>query len=414
MGSKEWRVHNPSGKRRVIVTKELPGDRWLKFLTDADCNIEICTSPEVLSSQEIKAAFGDRCDAAIGQLTEPWGDELFAALKTAGGTAYSNYAVGFNNVDVDAASKHGIPVGNTPGVLTETTAQMAVALTFAAARRVGEAEQFLRKGLYKGWLPTLFMGNLLWRKTVGVVGAGRIGAAYAQMMVEGHKMNLVYYDPYKNDALENHVDRYNKFLKSQGRAPVSCKRAETIEELLQKADCVSIHTILDDSTHHLINAERLALMKADAIIVNTSRGPVIDEAALVSHCRNNPDFKAGLDVFEDEPDMIDLVKLILSRKGYQVIGANGGQEGLDVVREHVPDLILLDLMMPDIEGWDVFQQIRAHEETKDIPVIVVTAKAQNIDKVLGLHIAKVDDYISKPFTPDALLESVQTVLAKAS
>jgi len=303
MASKEWRVHNPSGKRRVIVTKELPGDRWLNFLTQADCKIEICTSPEVVSSQEIKAAFGDRCDAAIGQLTEPWGDELFAALKTAGGTAYSNYAVGFNNVDVDAATQHGIPVGNTPGVLTETTAQMAVALTFAAARRVSESERFLRDGKYHGWLPTLFMGNLLWRKTLGIIGAGRIGAAYAQMMVEGHKMNLVYYDPYKNDALENHLDQYNKFLKSQDRAPVSCKRAETIEELLQEADCVSIHTILDDSTHHLINAERLALMKSDAIIVNTSRGPVIDEAALVAHCQNNPDFKAGLDVFEDEPEM---------------------------------------------------------------------------------------------------------------
>jgi hydroxypyruvate reductase 1 len=315
MGSKKWRVHNPSGKRRVIVTKELPGDRWLKFLTEADCKIEICTSPEVLSGEEIKEAFGDSCDGAIGQLTEPWNDELYAALKAAGGTAYSNYAVGFNNVDVDAATKHGIPVGNTPGVLTETTAQMAVALTFAAARRVGEAEQFLRKGQYRGWLPTLFMGNLLWRKTVGVIGAGRIGAAYAQMMIEGHKMNLVYYDPYKNEALENYLEQYNKFLESQGRAPVSCKRAETIEELLQEADCVSIHTILDESTHHLINAERLKLMKADAIIVNTSRGPVIDEAALVAHCQNNPDFKAGLDVFEDEPDMkpglVDLDNVVI-------------------------------------------------------------------------------------------------------
>ena len=315
MSSKKWRVHNSSGIRRVIVTKELPGNRWLKFLTEADCKIEICTSPEVLSGEEIKAAFGDSCDGAIGQLTEPWDDELFAALKAAGGTAYSNYAVGFNNVDVDAATKHGIPVGNTPGVLTETTAQMAVALTFAAARRTGEAEQFLRNGQYQGWLPTLFMGNLLWRKTVGVIGAGRIGAAYAQMMVEGHKMNLVYYDPYKNEALENYLDQYNKFLESQGQAPVSCKRAESIEELLQEADCVSIHTILDDSTHHLINAERLKLMKADAIIVNTSRGPVIDEAALVAHCQNNPDFKAGLDVFEDEPDMkpglVDLDNVVI-------------------------------------------------------------------------------------------------------
>ena len=100
MGSKEWKIHNASGSKRVIVTKELPGDRWLNILTEADCKIEICASADVLSSQEIKAAFGDRCDAAIGQLTEPWGDDLFAALKAAGGTAYSNYAVGFNNVDV--------------------------------------------------------------------------------------------------------------------------------------------------------------------------------------------------------------------------------------------------------------------------------------------------------------------------
>ena len=310
MGAKKWRTHNPAGKKRVIVTKELPGERWLNILTAADCKVEICTSPDVLSSEEIIAAIGDSCDAAIGQLTEPWGDDLYAALKAAGATAYSNYAVGFNNVDVEAATRHGIPVGNTPGVLTETTAQMAVALTFAAARRVGEAERFLREGRYKGWLPSLFMGNLLWRKTVGVIGVGRIGAAYAHMMVEGHKMNLVYYDPYKNEALEAYVTDYSKFLKSQGRAPVACKRAETIEELLQEADCVSIHTILDDSTHHLINAKRLALMKADAIIVNTSRGPVIDEAALVAHCQKHPEFKAGLDVFEDEPDMKPgLVKL---------------------------------------------------------------------------------------------------------
>lgn len=115
---------------------------------------------------------------------------------------------------------------------------------------------------------------------------------------------------------------------------------------------------------------------------------------------------------EDEPDMIDLVTLILSQKGYQVLGADGGQEGLDVVREEKPDLILLDLMMPDIDGWDVYQQFRAHEETKDIPVIVVTAKAQNIDKVLGLHIAKVDEYISKPFSPQELLDAVDKVLSK--
>ena len=115
---------------------------------------------------------------------------------------------------------------------------------------------------------------------------------------------------------------------------------------------------------------------------------------------------------EDELEMIDLVKLILSRKGYEVIGAAGGREGLDVIKEMVPDLVLLDLMMPDIEGWDVYQQIRADEATKHIPVIVVTAKAQNIDKVLGLHIAKVNDYISKPFSPQDLVASVERVLAE--
>ena len=303
MALKKWRTHNASGSKRVIVTKELPGDRWLNILSQADCTVEICTSTDVLSIEDIKAAIGGRCDGAIGQLTEPWGDELFAALKAAGGTAYSNYAVGFDNVDVDAATKHGIPVGNTPGVLTETTAQMAVTLTFAAARRVGEAERFLRNGKYRGWLPTLFLGNLLWRKTLGVIGAGRIGTAYAHMMIEGHKMNLIYYDPHTNKALEDHVTRYNNFLKSQGQAPISCKHAQTVEELLQQADCVSIHTILDETTHHLINEKRLALMKADAILINTSRGPVIDEAALVTHCQKHPDFRAGLDVFEDEPKM---------------------------------------------------------------------------------------------------------------
>ena len=113
---------------------------------------------------------------------------------------------------------------------------------------------------------------------------------------------------------------------------------------------------------------------------------------------------------EDEQEMIDLVRLILSRKGYQVKGAIGGQEGLDLVRAESPDLVLLDLMMPDMDGWEVYQQMKAGTTTRGIPVIVITAKAQNIDKVLGVHIAKVDDYISKPFSPQQLIESVEKVL----
>ena len=115
---------------------------------------------------------------------------------------------------------------------------------------------------------------------------------------------------------------------------------------------------------------------------------------------------------EDEPEMIDLIRLILGRRGFEVLGAAGGKEGLEKVRQDPPDLVLLDLMMPDMDGWEVYQQMKADEKTKNIPVIVVTAKAQSIDKVLGLHIAKVDDYISKPFSPQDLMNSVDKVIGE--
>jgi two-component system, OmpR family, response regulator VicR len=117
---------------------------------------------------------------------------------------------------------------------------------------------------------------------------------------------------------------------------------------------------------------------------------------------------------EDEPEMIDLIRLILGRRGFEVKGANGGVEGLKIIRQEPPDLVLLDLMMPDMDGWEVYQQMKADEKTKNIPVIVVTAKAQSIDKVLGLHIAKVDDYITKPFSPQDLMNSVEKVLKAKS
>jgi hydroxypyruvate reductase 1 len=301
MNGHPWRIHNPQGKYRVIVTKTLPGQRWLDILTAADCRIEICPITAVLDTATIQAAIGHRCDGAIGQLTEPWGATLFEALKAAGGMAYSNYAVGYNNVDLDAATQAGIPVGNTPGVLTETTAEMAVALTFAAARRVGEAERYLRAGRYTGWLPDLFLGTLLHGKTLGIIGAGRIGAAYARMLVQGHGMQVVYHDLVANTDLESFVADVSRFRVTHHQFPVTCRRTATLEALLETADCVSIHTVLDDTTHHLIDARRLALMKSDAILINTSRGPVVDEAALVDHCRRHPDFRAGLDVFENEP-----------------------------------------------------------------------------------------------------------------
>jgi DNA-binding response OmpR family regulator len=117
---------------------------------------------------------------------------------------------------------------------------------------------------------------------------------------------------------------------------------------------------------------------------------------------------------EDEPEMIDLVKLILGRKGFELVGAVGGREGLETVRQLKPDLVLLDLMMPDMDGWEVYQKMKTDEDLKEIPVIVVTAKAQSIDKVLGLHIAKVEDYVTKPFGPQELLQAVNKVLGLES
>ncbi|MFZ5571917.1 MAG: NAD(P)-dependent oxidoreductase [Thermodesulfobacteriota bacterium] len=315
MNPTPWRIYHPEGNQRVIVTRELPGDRWLTILLSAGCRVEIWQRDAPPSAGEILAAIGSRCDAAIGQLTEEWGDPLLAALRSAGGSVYGNYAVGFNNVDLDAATRRGLPVGNTPGVLTEATAEMAVTLTLAAARRAGEAERFLRAGRFSGWRPDLFLGELLWRKTLGIIGAGRIGSAYARMMIEGHKMNLIYFSPRPNLELETYAAAYGDFLLSRGMERVSCRRADTVEEVLRKADCVSLHTVLNSATRHLINSERLAMMKPHAVLINTSRGAVIDEAALVHHCKNHPGFRAGLDVFENEPvlseGLADLENVVL-------------------------------------------------------------------------------------------------------
>ena len=303
MTTREWVLVNPAGSRRVLVTRELPGARWLQLLTAADCRVEIAQGEDILTAEEIRAACGERIDAVIGQLTESWSAEALGALKAAGALIYSQYAVGYDNVDVAAATRLGLPVGNTPGVLTETTAEMAVALTFAAARRIAEGDRLMRAGAYHGWLPTTLLGSLLYRGSLGLVGAGRIGAAYARMMVEGHKMDLVYYDVRPNEDLEQYISDYAAFLVAHGERPVTCRRAETLAELLGAADVVSIHAALTAETHHLIGAPELAAMKEGAVLVNASRGPLVDEAALVAHCRAHPQFRAGLDVYEREPAM---------------------------------------------------------------------------------------------------------------
>jgi hydroxypyruvate reductase 1 len=313
--AKEWKVSNHDGKFRVIVTKQLIGERWLKILTDADSRVEYCTSIDVLTKEELIAAFGKRCSGAIGQLAEVWDSEVLTALKSAGGKVYSNVAVGYNNVDVAAATSLGISVGNTPGVLTVTTAELTVALTFAVARRIPEADAFVRSGEFRDWRLDLLLGDILHGKTLGVVGAGRIGAAYARMMVEGHRMNLLYFNLSGNPELEDSLESFNKYLREAGEKPVQFRRTETVEELLEMSDVISLHTSLNESTHHLIGPRCLGMMKKNAILINASRGPVIDESALVEHCRRNPEFRVGLDVFENEPNLapglVDLPNVVL-------------------------------------------------------------------------------------------------------
>jgi glycerate dehydrogenase len=305
MPGPELKIVNPSGRWRVVVTKDLPGSRWLDLLTAAGCRVEVASGRDVLDQVQVGEAIGGHVDAVIGQLTERWSEPLLRVLREAGGAVYSQYAVGFDNVDIEAATRLGLPVGTTPGVLTQTTAQLAVALTFAAARRIAEGDRLMRAGRYHGWLPDLLLGSLLYRRTVGVVGAGRIGTAYARMMVEGHKMDLVYHDRHGNAELEDYVTEYAAFLADHGEAPVRCRRAESLGDLLAAADVVSIHAALTDETRHLIGAGGLARMKDDAVLVNASRGPLVDEAALVEHCRSHPSFRAGLDVYEREPAVAD-------------------------------------------------------------------------------------------------------------
>jgi hydroxypyruvate reductase 1 len=311
-----WKVFNKTGETRVLVTKMLPGVEWLNILIDANYKIEVNLSNEVTTKPEIIEKIGTNCRAIIGQLTENWDEELFQIFSSAGGVVYSNYAVGYNNVNVKAATKSEIAIGNTPGVLTEATSEMAVALTMACARRIVEADSFMRKGYFKGWLPNLFLGKRLYRGTVGIIGAGRIGFSYALTMVQAFQMNLIYFSNRENLILEDTIDDYNRFLQKTNSNSVFVKRAMTIEELLQESDVISLHVPLNEDTHHLIDKNCFSKLKKDAILINTSRGPIIDEKSLTKQCKNNPKFMAGLDVFENEPFMykglVDLDNVVVA------------------------------------------------------------------------------------------------------
>jgi glycerate dehydrogenase len=307
---KSWKISNPSGQKRILVTRSLPGEEWLKILSDAGYRTEVRVSVESLPTQYLIERIGNSCTAIIGQLTEKWDSRLFGILRDAGGMAYCNYAVGFDNVDLEAATRNHIAVGNTPGVLTEATAEMAFALTMSCSRRITEADKFSRAGRFKGWLPDLFLGKRLWRSTIGIIGAGRIGSTYGKMMVRAFQMDLIYFDHKKNENLEADLEAYNEYLIKTGSRPVKISFAQSAEEVLRNSDVVSLHVPLTGDTRHLISRSQLLKMKADAVLINTSRGAVINEADLADHCSTHPEFAAGLDVFEHEPAINDnLMKL---------------------------------------------------------------------------------------------------------
>ncbi|MBU1240602.1 D-glycerate dehydrogenase [Myxococcota bacterium] len=327
---------NPSASKRILCTKSLPGDRWISLLTEAGFSLDIVTEERVPSKSELLELVGDSCYAVIGQLSETWDEECVRKLGAAGCKVYANYAVGYNNVDTACAKELGIAVCNTPGVLTHTTAEMGVALTFAAARRVAEGDKFMREGKFSGWLPRLLRGNLLYRKTLGLIGAGRIGSSYARMMVMGHQMNCLYASPSPKLPMENQLREFHRFM---GNSSAFVTHVENIDTLLKESDVIALFPTLNPTTVHLINAPRLALCKSDAVLINMSRGQVIDEKALVEHLKTHPRFLCGLDVYEQEPDLAPG----LSELPNVVLAAHTGSASYEA-RENMATLCALNII----------------------------------------------------------------------
>jgi len=271
--------------QKIYVTRLIP-DKGLQLLRDKGYDIVVNQEDRVLAKNElIEALKKNQYDAVLCLLTDHIDAEVFdAAGKQC--KIFANYAVGFDNMDLKAARDRNILISNTPGVLSETVAEHTFALMLALAHRIPEADRFTRRGKYKGWAPLLLLGTDLAGKTLGVVGLGRIGSLVAHHAVRGFGMKVLYYD----------VKRNEEFEKEYG-----AEFRETVEKLLGDADFVSIHVPLIPATHHLMNNERLALMKSSAFLINTSRGPVVDEFALSHALKNGIIRGAALDVFEEEP-----------------------------------------------------------------------------------------------------------------
>ncbi|MEM3626583.1 MAG: glyoxylate reductase [Candidatus Bathyarchaeia archaeon] len=275
---------------KVYVTRELP-ERGLKIIKehfDAEVWPEYAPPPKKVIIEKVKDA-----DALASLLSDKIDAEVFDAAPKL--KIVAQMAVGFDNIDVQEATKRGIYVTNTPEVLTDTTADFAWALLMAVARRIVEADRYVRSGQWKvGWHPMMLQGRDVYGATIGIVGAGRIGYAVAKRAT-GFNMKILYYDVIPRPEMEKEL---------------GAKRVD-LDTLLRESDFVSIHVPLMKETYHMINAEKLKLMKKTAYLINNARGPVVDEKALYEALKEGRIAGAGLDVFEQEPTPVDnpLLKL---------------------------------------------------------------------------------------------------------
>ncbi len=277
---------NPAGSRpRVLVTRLIPGE-GLDPVRQA-CDVDLWDEELPPPREELLRRVAG-VDGILSLLTDRIDDELLDAagpqLKVV-----SNFAVGFDNIDVPALTRRRIPAGNTPGVLTETTADLAFALLMAAARRIPESVDYVRDGHWKTWGPMLLMGVDVHGATLGIIGFGRIGREMARRG-RGFGMRILYHDVHPATP--------------EDEAELGATRVE-MDDLLARSDFITLHVNLTDETHHLIDADALAAMKPTAVLVNTSRGPVVDPAALEAALRDGEIFAAGLDVTEPEPLPVD-------------------------------------------------------------------------------------------------------------
>lgn len=267
----------------VLVTRRLPAQAMERIAQK--CDVSLHEGPEAIPRDRLLSDVTGKV-GAVTLLTDRVDDEF---LDAAGDqlVIVANYAVGFDNIDVPACTARGVMVSNTPDVLTETTADTAWALMMAAARRIPEGDRFLRARTPWIWGPEFMLGRDVNGRTLGIVGFGRIGHAMARR-ARGFGMKVIYYDVYRpSPDLEQELGAEYREM----------------EDLLAESDFITLHTVLSEETRHLINEARLSKMKPTAVLVNTSRGPVIDEAALAKALREGEIFAAGLDVFENEPEV---------------------------------------------------------------------------------------------------------------